>query len=178
MLCDRADTLKAVLRLRAAREDAMGEEADRLIDNQLHNWKTKAGYIRNRAKLAGVVVSDSRIGADGRLLCRVRLSSDDIIFTCSITERLSIGTAVIIDENWRASELRFSTDTAVFYEGFNDVDAHSNEHPSTVVTTDTTCSYCQQTGLHWSGKKGVNLCLRDANGFKHDCGQSKVTINL
>lgn len=184
MFGDRADILKAVLRLRNAREEAMGEEADRLIDNQLHGHmpktvKTKSGYSRSEDRRVGKVASNTWTNVDGSLLCNVRLlcSGDGAVYVCSVKENLSIGTVVIVDSGWYASELRFNTDTTVFYEGFND-DTHSNEHPSAVVTTDVTCSYCQQTGLHWSGKKGVSLCLRDSNGFKHDCGRSKVTINL
>lgn len=160
----------------------MGDEADRLIEKQIYSWspladeRTATAAHKKPYKLTGVITNSM---LENDKLQNVRLhNSNASIIICSVKRPMKIGTVVTVDDVWNAEPLATGVvDTTVLYEGFND-DTHSNEHPSAVVTTDVTCSYCQQTGLHWSGKKGVSLCLRDSNGFKHDCGRSKVTINL
>ncbi|MNJ07201.1 hypothetical protein D3C81_365170 [compost metagenome] len=170
----------------------MGDEADRLIDRMQFPH-----YINHRRSSDNATVGSV---VDDTSPMKPSVHFEGLgVYCCLAAEPVSVGQLVAMRSDGkvigapdgavrsdgkvtRASagvsigQLHFNINTDIFYEGFDEADG--NQHPSTLVKTNITCSYCQAKGLHWSGKKGVNLKLRDENGFVHDCGRSKVTISL
>lgn len=173
----------------------MGEEADRLIEQAM--YYSVEGTLAGRSKYRGVapasavtkgVVVKKDIGRHALWIVRmVPIGGvSESLYYCKAGGSLKVGEAVYVDSDYVAypcSTINHPDCPTNHADErldalFERLDEESNEHPLTQTTTTVTCSYCQAKGLHWSGKKGVNLHLRDEHGFVHDCGRSKVTINL